>query len=366
MNQKNGISPLVTLLIVVTSTLIMLLAIRSMREILSPIILATLLTITITPLTNWFTRKGVPTKLSVTLTLAIISLIVIGFIVLTSYAVISFTGTIQIYSSRFDEISAQLDRLLSQFGWSLTEASTINAAMTPEGLIWLIATFMREFYENASNWALILVITIIFLRETVNMPQKVKKIVRDGNADIQRFVHFNHEVRSYMSITAGWGFIASALEVLLLMMLNVEFALMWGVFSFIMSFVPQIGLYIALIPPTLMAFIQFGLGEALVVLAGFLIIDGVINRSIKRKYYQRKLNVSIPAIFVSVTLWYWVLGPFGAILAVPMAMLVQALLASREETAWMAYLMSGGQQLFTPESVPELATDSAENSESAE
>ncbi|MCO5190484.1 MAG: AI-2E family transporter [Anaerolineae bacterium] len=178
---------------------------------------------------------------------------------------------------------------------------------------------------------------------------KIQCFVKDRDPDVQRFVHFNHEVRQYMSITAGLGFLASTLEVALLMILGIEFAVLWGVFSFFMSFVPQIGIYVAIIPPAIMAFVQFGTLEMLSVIVGYLVIDGIINRSIKRSYFQRRLNISIPVVFVSLVLWTWALGSIGAILAVPIAMLVQALLASREETLWMVYLFGGGQDLYVPD-----------------
>ncbi len=228
MKEKNSISPLVTLLIVVTCTLIMLLAIRATREIISPIILALLLAITASPLVDWFKRKGIPNTISVWLVILIISIIVVGFVALVSYSVVGFADTLTAYSNRFVQLGASADLFLSRVGLSLEALVANNTYFTPEGLVALFVTFLREFFDRASNWVLVLVITIVWIRETAYMPQKVRNIADERNPDIQRFIHFNREVRHYMSITAGLGFVASVFEVILLLLLGIESAILWA------------------------------------------------------------------------------------------------------------------------------------------
>ena len=53
-------------------------------------------------------------------------------------------------------------------------------------------------------------------------------------------------------------------------------------------------------------------------------------------------------IFISLVFWGWILGPIGAILSVPMALLIRTILDSRKETRWIAYLMGDGQEPFNP------------------
>jgi predicted PurR-regulated permease PerM len=157
-----------------------------------------------------------------------------------------------------------------------------------------------------------------------------------------------------MSISAVGGFIIAALQTILLVIIGVDFALLWGLFAFFMSFVPQVGILLALIPPAIMALVQFGVTEMLIVIGGYLIIYQVVENFLKRPYLQKKLNVSMLVIFISLILWGWVLGPIGAVLSVPMALLVKAILDSGEETRWMAYLMSDRQEPYNSEVEDEL------------
>ena len=124
------------------------------------------------------------------------------------------------------------------------------------------------------------------------MPGKVKSVAEDNDPDVQRFLRFNQDIRQFMSITASGGFITAVLEVTLLLFLGVEFALLWGVYAFFMSFVPQIGMILALIPPAIMALVQFGFTEMVIVIVGYIVINQLVENLIKRPYLQKKLNLS--------------------------------------------------------------------------
>jgi predicted PurR-regulated permease PerM len=125
------------------------------------------------------------------------------------------------------------------------------------------------------------------------------------------------------------------------------------VLSFFLSFIPSIGFLISVIPPAIMALVQFGWQTALIVVALYIIINFVVDNVIKPKFIQEGVNISASVTFVSLTVWAWVLGPIGAILAVPMAIIIQAVFANREETRWMAYLMGSGEDPYDEEEEPD-------------
>ena len=57
----------------------------------------------------------------------------------------------------------------------------------------------------------------------------------------------------------------------LLFVLGVDFALMWGILTFFLSFVPYVGLVLASAPPVLLA--EFGVGRASLVIAGVTVVN---------------------------------------------------------------------------------------------
>jgi predicted PurR-regulated permease PerM len=190
--------------------------------------------------------------------------------------------------------------------------------------------------------------SVFFLVEATIMPRKVRSVAEESDPDVRRGIRFTQDIRQYMTINAGVGLLAAVINVILLAIIGVDFALLWGVLSFFMSFIPSVGFFISVIPPAIMALIQFGVTEMLIVIVAYIGINFLVDNVIKPRFIEEGLNISAAVTFVSLIVWSWVLGPIGAILAVPMAMIVQAILDSREETRWMAYMMGSGSEPFKP------------------
>ena len=110
-----------------------------------------------------------------------------------------------------------------------------------------------------------------------------------------------------------------------------------------------IGFWFALIPPTLMALLQFGWQEALIVLIGYVIINTLVDNVISPKIMGSDLNMSTLVVFLSLIVWGWILGGVGAILAVPLTLMVMFILASFNDSRWLAVLMSEDGDFGTEE-----------------
>jgi predicted PurR-regulated permease PerM len=184
------------------------------------------------------------------------------------------------------------------------------------------------------------VLAAFMLVESIDQPDKLLKAVRAGNKIPEKVLSFNRDIRSYLAINAWIGFLCAAINTIFLIILGVDFALMWGVLSFIMSFIPMVGFIIALVPPAFMALLQFGVGRAVIVIIGFIIINTLTDNIIYPRLVGKGLNISPLVVILAVFFWAWVLGPLGAILAVPiMLMIKQLILESSDESRWLAVLM---------------------------
>jgi predicted PurR-regulated permease PerM len=89
--------------------------------------------------------------------------------------------------------------------------------------------------------------------------------------------------------------------------------------------------------------LEFGLAKALLVVVGFLLIDAVVENVAKPKFLGESLDMAPVVIILSLIFWAAVLGPVGALLAVPLTMAVkQLVLETDEEFRWLAEMMSSG------------------------
>ena len=128
-------------------------------------------------------------------------------------------------------------------------------------------------------------------------------------------------------------------DALFLTFLGVDYALLWGMLAWFMGYIPSVGFIIALIPPVLMAYAQYGLEKALIVLVGYILINGGVQNFYQPKIMGRNLRISPLVVFVGLFIWGYLLGGIGAILAVPMTLLLLIAMENFEATRPMAILM---------------------------
>ncbi len=133
------------------------------------------------------------------------------------------------------------------------------------------------------------------------------------------------DVGKYISITGWNGLINAVANFLWLLVLGVDFALTWAVISFFFNFIPNIGIVMAIIPPAALALLEYGWVRALLVVAGYVILNLIAENIIKPRTMKARLDISPLLTILSVIFWTWVLGPPGTVLAVPLTITLQKL-----------------------------------------
>ncbi len=141
------------------------------------------------------------------------------------------------------------------------------------------------------------------------------------------------------------GLITGASVTIMLWLLGVQFAILWGFVAFLMNFIPYIGSILAAVPPTLMAFIQYGPGtEVLLVIAGFLLVNLVVNYAIYPRVMGQSVDLSMFIILAGMVVWGYILGPIGLILSVPLTAVIKISLESYAGSRWLAVLLGSGSK----------------------
>ena len=67
-------------------------------------------------------------------------------------------------------------------------------------------------------------------------------------------------------------------------------------------------------PGILLAFVEFGLGSAVVTTAAYVVINIGVSNGIEPRYLGDGLGLSPLVVILSVLFWGWVLGPMGMLL----------------------------------------------------
>ncbi len=165
-----------------------------------------------------------------------------------------------------------------------------------------------------SDRFLISLLALIFLVEMVD-PEDAKTGPLARN-----LVYYGGDVQRFIAISAQTGAINALANLVLLMALGVDFAFVWCFLYFFLHFIPNLGFLISIVPPSLMALLMLGWKRALLVVGGLILTEMLGDYVVKPMLMIKGLHVSLLEIMISLMVWGFLLGPAGAILAIPLTL----------------------------------------------
>ncbi|MFH1195374.1 MAG: AI-2E family transporter [bacterium] len=297
----------------------------------------------------WLKQKRVPSWFAVLIVMAvmIIILILIGAQIGTSIS--GFSNELPLLQSRIREQVSELTSLLTSKGFVVTEKFFLEY-INPEAVMKLTAGLLSGLSSLLSDLLLILLTVTFILLEVSSFPVKLRAILGDPNHAFPRFTKFVADMQRYMVIKTLINLTAGILITVWMYILGVQFPVLWGFLAFLLHYIPNIGAIISAIPAALLALVEIGMGSALLVIAGNLLVGLIIGNMIEPRLMGRKLGLSTLVVFLSLIFWSSLLGLIGAILSIPLTMAVKFAFESNESTRWIAVLL--GSEKINEVSMP--------------
>ena len=331
MNSPSG--RLVTYLVAFASIVLILFGSRGSASIINPILLAAVITITVLPVPSRLRKRGLPGWLSLVLSILMVVLL-LGLVIATVFfSVTKLSTELPTYmESASQQASADLSSTEDTETSAEVEQVTTSIGPVVQGLLASVINLLVQF-------GLALVIFFFMISAALALPTPSRMGLDPNTPVIGRVTALTEDVRKYMTVLTGINFLVGLGDTVFLLFLGVDYALLWGLLAWFMGYIPSIGFMIALIPPVLMAYAEHGLTTALIVLIGYILINGGVQNFYQPKVMGDKLKISPVVVFVGLFIWGYLLGGIGALLAVPMTLLVLIIMENFEGTRSLAILM---------------------------
>jgi len=193
-----------------------------------------------------------------------------------------------------------------------------------------------------SNLFFLLTVLLFMAFDTNKTRRSLAWVGRRFPFPVHALDSFAHGTRSYMGVSAAFGLIVAVIDGAMLYFLGVPGAFVWAVLAFVTNFIPNIGFVIGVIPPALIALLDSGPGLMLAVIALYSVVNFVIQSIIQPRVVGDTVGLTPTLTFLSLVFWTWLIGPLGALLAVPLSLLIRALLVEADPGAdWAIPLISG-------------------------
>lgn len=290
------------------------------------------------PAVLWLKNKRIPSGFAVLIVMAcmIIILFLIGAQIGSSIS--GFSDELPLLQSRIRDQVKELSVLLTSKGIVVKEKFFLEY-VNPEAIMKLTAGLLSGLSSVISDLILILLTVTFILLEVSSFPIKLRAILGDPKQVFPKFTKFVVDMKRYMVIKTTINLVAGILIAAWMYMLGLQFPVLWGFLAFLLHYIPNIGSVIAAIPAALLALVQLGMGSALLVVAGNILVGFIIGNVIEPRLMGRTLGLSTLIVFLSLIFWGSLLGLIGAILCIPLTITLKFAFESNESTRWIAVLL---------------------------
>jgi AI-2 transport protein TqsA len=318
------------------ATVVVLVGMRLAAPILNPILFAVVLSLLFSPIYAWLRRHRIPTPLALIFMLVGLTVLFVGIFLIMGISIARFSGDIASYAGKLNVQVGNLQDLLRSAG--LSEVN-IRDAVKPSALAGAIGSVLAGVADFLSNLFLILVIVLFLLAEGPTMMNRLRSSVGSDHPQVERLTVFGRNVVRQLGLRAIVNLVTGAGVTILMFVLGVDFPLMWGILTFFLSFIPWIGLPLAVAPAVVLALAEHGIDRALLVILGVIVINVLAENALSPMLMGRGLSLSPTVLFLGFIFWAWLLGGPGAFLAAPLTIFLVLMLETFPETRWLAAVM---------------------------
>jgi AI-2 transport protein TqsA len=299
----------------IACVVIIMWGIRTASHLLVVLLMALVFAYAFVPLPQWLIQRlRVGKSAALLLTLALLGTLNVLTVVLLYDSVARMKARLPVYDERFMGLYEKVLVFADAHGINFANLSAAKLSTSDK-----VLEFSRVLLQQASGFLadglLISVLAWLFLVEMV-----VEEPVASRNPLSERLAYYGGGVQRYIAISAETGVITALANLVVLVAFGVDSPLLWCALYFLLHFIPNVGFILALVPPSLLALLMLGWKKALLVAGGLIVTQMLTDYGLTPILMKKDMDISFLEIMVSLMGWGFLLGPAGAILAIPLTL----------------------------------------------
>jgi len=300
--------------------------ISGIRWIVAPVLLTLILTICAHPVRRGLEKRGVPHGLATGSVILVVFGLLAGFVFVLGIAFSQFIAMLPEYSSELANIGTSLATWLAGFGVDQAQIQAVSSSFDPSNIASFFSGALGTVFNVVGALVIVLTMLILMSADAVYVPTILRQLGREQPDLVVAIGAYAFNVRRYMVVTAGLGILQGVLSSVALAIMHIPAALLWGLLVFICSFIPNVGYFFALVPPAFFGLLVGGVPTMISVIVVYGIINAVVQSVIQPRVVGNAVALSQTLTFFSVLFWAAIIGPIGAIVAIPLTLLARTIL----------------------------------------
>ncbi|MFE4105753.1 AI-2E family transporter [Almyronema epifaneia] len=344
-----SVSPKTTqVLLAVIATVLVVWALKATHAVTMPLAFAFFIAVLVHPLQRSLNRR-LPRWLTLIAILLLLAAVAGVAIAALELSVDLIEPKLPQYSDRLQQMLTTAIDLARQYGLPISD-NPLQAQGSSGQLAGRAIGGIQSILSALSVLVLVVSLLALLLLEVDAYRQKVRRGFPDAASQkiINAMASISRKLRRYLWVMTFTSLLTGILTGVWCLLLGVDLAFVWGLIAFVLNFVPTLGSIIAVIPPTLVAFIFGGAAQGLITLIGLATLQVILGNFVDPKLQGNSLQLSPFVALISIVFWGWVWGIAGAILGVPMTVALVVLCGEFQPTRGIAVLLGEQGTDYTP------------------
>ncbi len=338
-------SKAIRFMLFIALVLFLVIAVKMVAYIVTILVVSVVLTMLALPVMQYFQRRGAGHVLSVVIVTIIAFLLILLLVGLTALGFGVLVRDLPMYQ-------AELTQKLSVFAAQLTgygfNAESVLSSVNLQSILVTVLSWMGSLGDTLLYLFFIGITTFFMLLEAPRISERAKALFPARSVQLDRVSKMSRYMIDFMVVRTETNLVHGVLFGGALAIMGVHAALLWGVLTFVLSYIPYIGLIIAAIPAIFFAWLQFGVWGVVAVVALVCILNLVVENPVFSYFASRTFEMPALIVILSVIFWGWLLGMAGLLFSVPISLMVLIFIQSSDELSWVNAVL-GVDHLFQDE-----------------
>lgn len=264
--------------------------------VLAPVGLGLFIAALAAPLFGWLVDRGRSAPAALAITIGVVLVVGVAIVLIALLSARSLADSLDAYAGA---IRARYADPSTSSG----APAAIRDVVSPEVLVDTLRGVIDIVVQVGSSLAFAVVIAALLLLDGRRLSRLVAGGLGSGNPMFRETPGLARAAVTYTLIRVRINAFTAVTLLVLMLVVGVDDALLWAVGAFLLSFVPYIGLVLALIPPTILAFAESGLPAAAVIVAGGVALNVIAENVLEPTITGRALSLATWLVFTMFFFW---------------------------------------------------------------
>lgn len=319
---------------------------KELQSVLIPFFVALIIAFIFEPFYSWMLRKKIPAFIAIIVVLILILLIANISSVFIFTSISSFQEQAPTYQNKFLALYGEIGKLI-QSNKTIYEFLQNNINLDKFIKEINIGSILESILSGITglfvNFILILIYVVFIITEIGDFKKRLKQAytLKKATAISDAIDDVFDDIKRYLLNKTLINFVHAVIAYIIMIIFNVDFAIVWAFLIFFAAYIPNIGATISTIIPFLSALLQYGtFGVPFIFLLLLSAIGFVMGNVVEPKVFGNRLNLSPILILFSLIFWGYLWGIVGMFLAVPIMSMIKIILSKFEGTKPISLIMS--------------------------